>query len=92
MSTPLVYFCVAFYKVLQEIFARTRRGREIISDIIEGITYNKDKDEFDDYIKTKNDSVVQINDNEFFTPQDLITDEEDEYFSPEELITDDYEY
>lgn len=84
--------CGKFNKVLQEIFARTRRGREIISDIIEGITYNKDKDEFDDYIKTKNDSVVQINDNEFFTPQDLITDEEDEYFSPEELITDDYEY
>ena len=40
--------------------------------------YNKEKDDFDDFIKTRNDSTVQIND--------------DEYFSPEELITDDFQY
>lgn len=84
--------CEEFNNSLQEIFAKTKKGREIISDIFEKISYNKDKDEFDDYIKTKNDSMVQINDNEFYSPQDLITDEEDEFFTPQDLITDEYEY
>ena len=70
--------CQMFNKTLQEIFARTKKGKEIITDIAEKISYNKEKDDFDDYIQTKNDSEVQIND--------------DEFFEPEELITDDYEY
>ena len=70
--------CDEFNTTLREIFARTKKGKAIISEIAEEISYNKDKDDFDDYIKAKNDSTVQIND--------------DEYFTPEELITDDYEY
>ena len=70
--------CDEFNTTLREIFARTKKGKAIISEIAEEISYNKDKDDFDDYIKSKNDSTVQIND--------------DEYFTPEELITDDYEY
>lgn len=70
--------CDTFNKTLQEIFARTRKGKELLEDIFEHIMYNKEKDDFDDFIKTRNDSTVQIND--------------DECFSPEELITDDFQY
>lgn len=70
--------CQTFNETLQEIFAKTRKGKRLITEIIEQISYNKDKDDFDDYIQTKNNSTVQIND--------------DEFFEPEELITDDYEY
>ena len=67
--------CETFNKTLQEIFARTKKGKRMITDIAEKILYNKEKDDFDDYIKTKNDSTVQINDDEFFTSEELITDE-----------------
>lgn len=70
--------CDTFNKTLQEIFARTRKGKELLEDIFEHIMYNKEKDDFDDFIKTRNDSTLQIND--------------DECFSPEELITDDFQY
>ena len=67
--------CQTFNRTLQEIFAKTKKGKEIICDIAEKISYNKNKDDFDDYIKTKNDSMVQINDDEFFEPEELITDD-----------------
>ena len=70
--------CDEFNNSLKEIFAGTKNGKRILTDIVERICYNKDKDDFDDYIKTKNDSTIQIND--------------DDYFTPEELITDDYDY
>lgn len=63
-----------FNSTLKEIFARTKKGKRNIVEIVQRITYNKDKDEFDDYIKTKNDSTIQINDDEYFTPEELITD------------------
>lgn len=85
--------CQSFNETLQEIFARTKKGKRIIADIAEQISYNKDKDDFDNYIKTKNDSTIQINDKVFLEPQDLITDDEDnEYLNPQELISDEYEY
>ena len=71
--------CETFNSSLQEIFARTKAGKEIISDICEEIEYKKGKDDFDDYIQNKNDELVQINDS-------------NGYFTPEELITDDIEY
>ena len=69
--------CDTFNSTLKEIFARTKKGKNIISEIIEEISYNKDKDDFDDYIQSKNDSSIQINDDEFFTPEELITDDYD---------------
>lgn len=73
--------CDEFNHSLQEIFARTKKGKEILSDIVEKILYGKEQDEFDDYIDTKNDELVQMNDgNEYFTPEELITDEY-EYFN-----------
>ena len=67
--------CEDFNKSLKEIFARTRRGKKIITDIMEKICYNKDMDDFNDYIQSKNDSTVQINDDDFFEPEELITDD-----------------
>lgn len=71
--------CDEFNKTLQEIFARTRKGKEILNDILETISYNKERDEFDDYIQSKNDSEIQLNDDECFTAEDLINDDI-EYF------------
>ena len=67
--------CEQFNKSLKEIFARTKRGREVMTNIAEKIIYNKEKDDFEDYIKSKNDAAVQINDDDYFTPEELITDE-----------------
>ena len=67
--------CEEFNKSLKEIFAKTKKGKRIITDIAEKISYNKDMDDFNDYIQSKNDSSVQINDDEFFEPEELITDE-----------------
>ena len=82
--------CEEFNDTLKEIFAKTKKGRQIIIDVVDKITYNKDKDDFNDYIKTKNDSTILVDDEECFEPEELLTD--DDYFTSEELITDDYDY
>jgi hypothetical protein len=69
--------CEEFNKTLQEIFGRTVRGKELITKICDNILYNKEKDDFDDYIRTKNDDLVQINDNEYFTSEELLSDSYD---------------
>ena len=69
--------CGEFNKSLQEIFARTRKGKEILSDIAEEILYNRERDEFDDFIQNKNAETVQINDDDCFTPGELISDSYD---------------
>lgn len=63
-----------FNSVLQEIFAKTKRGKIFTKNIIEKIIYEKEHDEFDDYINQKSsDDEIQIND-EYYTPEELITD------------------
>lgn len=71
--------CKQFNKSLQEIFARTKRGREIISDICEEILYNKEKDDFDNYIQTRNAEIIQINDDDCFTPEELLMTDDKNY-------------
>ena len=71
--------CETFNKSLQEIFAKTKRGKQIISEIVENIIYDKEQDEFDDYIQNKNDELVQINDDEYFTPEELMVNDSFEY-------------
>lgn len=61
-----------FNNTLQEIFAKTKKGKEIVSEICNKILHEKEQDEFDDYIQNKNDKLVQINDNEYFTPEELL--------------------
>ena len=67
--------CEKFNKSLQEIFGRTKKGKEILTDIAENILYEKNKDEFNDFIQTKNDSTIQLTDDEYFTAEELITDD-----------------
>lgn len=81
-----------FNSSLREIFARTRKGKEILSEIAEEILYKKEKDDFDNYIKSKNDSTVLITDDDCFTAEELLVDNEEDSFTPEELINDDIEY
>lgn len=79
-----------FNETLQEIFAGTKKGKEMLSDIIDEINYKKDKDEFDDYIQTKNNSTIQINDDDCFEADELLVDDiNEECFTAEELLTDD---
>lgn len=71
--------CKTFNASLQEIFAKTKKGKQIISEMVENIIYDKEKDEFDDYIQNKNDELVQINDGEYFTPEELMVNDSFEY-------------
>lgn len=77
--------CDTFNKSLQEIFARTKKGQQIISEICEKIIHNKEQDEFDDYIQDKNDELIQINDDEYFTPEELMINDEIDYGLNEEV-------
>ena len=66
--------CDDFNSIMTEIFAETRDGKEILNQIVDQIRHDKDKDDFDDFIKSKS-SKHQIDD-EFFEPDELITDSE----------------
>ena len=82
-----------FNKTLQEIFAKTTKGKKILSEIAEDILYNKEKDDFDNFIQTKNDSMMQINDDVCFTSDELMDDDEElltdnEYSDGHEMVND----
>jgi hypothetical protein len=47
--------------------------------MVENIIYDKEQDEFDDYIQNKNDELVQINDDEYFTPEELMINDSFDY-------------
>ena len=61
-----------FNHLLQEIFANTKNAKLLISDIFEQIQHNKESDEFNDFITMQQQN--QINDSEFFTSEELLTD------------------
>ena len=63
-----------FNSTLKEIFARTRKGKRRIDEIVNAITYGKDSDDFDDFMAMKNSTAVQINDDDYFTSEELIAD------------------
>ena len=71
--------CETFNASLQEIFAKTKKGKQIISEMVNNIIYHKEQDEFDDYIQNKNDELIQINDDEYFTPEELMVNDSFEY-------------
>ena len=47
-----------FNDCLCEIFGKTNRGKKILDNIIQKIRYEKDKDDFDDFIKQKNKTPI----------------------------------
>lgn len=69
-----------FNDCLSEIFGKTKRGERILKNIIAKIMSEKDKDDFNDFIQSKN-GEYQIDDG-YFTSEELIADsdlhEEDE--------------
>ena len=71
--------CQTFNESLQEIFAKTKKGKQIISEMVENIMYDKEQDEFDDYIQNRNNELIQINDDEYFTPEELMVNDSFEY-------------
>lgn len=71
--------CETFNASMQEVFARTKKGKRVLSEIAERIIHDKEQDEFDEYIKTKNDELVAINDDEYFTPEELMINDSFEY-------------
>lgn len=64
-----------FNSVMQEIFADTKAGKSILSQICDNIHYQKERDDFDDYMNQQNNvEQYQINDEEF-TSDELINDD-----------------
>ena len=58
-----------FNESMQEVFKKTRKGERIINDICDDIEYNKEKDDFDDYMTSKNDGIEL--DDGYFTESEL---------------------
>lgn len=66
--------CDEFNEFLAEVFAKTKEGKEMLNSMVNHITRQKEKDDFDDFLATKG-SRHQVDD-EFFEPDELITDNE----------------
>lgn len=66
-----------FNVTMQEIFADTRSGRQIVKKITDSIYRQKELDDFNDYIltQTSNKKENPLNDEEQFTSDDLINDD-----------------
>lgn len=71
--------CYEFNEFLQEVFLGTKNGERLLSDMITEIINSKEQDEFNDYMKSKNDATYQINDNDYFLPDELIVDSENNF-------------
>lgn len=79
--------CDEFNRNMREVFARTGRGRAFLRELCEDIMYQKEEDEFDDFVKKSNDEVMLTDGEEYFTSEELMFNDNDD-FTPEELITD----
>lgn len=66
--------CHEFNEFLQEVFLGTKNGERLLAKMVDEIMNNKEQDEFNDYMKSKNDATYQINDNDYFTPDEMIVD------------------
>jgi len=67
--------CDKFNDVLAEIFAKTTDGKEMLNAIIGKINRSKEKDDFDDFMSVQQKQHQM--DDEFFMPDELITDDLD---------------
>jgi len=64
--------CDKFNDCLGEIFGKTKRGKRILDNIIRKIMYEKERDDFDDFIERGKDGH-QIEDG-YYTSEELIAD------------------
>lgn len=60
-----------FNPFLQNVFKKTNKGYRLIRELVDSIKYNKDKDDFDNYITIQN-TKFSINDNTEYTPDELL--------------------
>lgn len=66
--------CEDFNKNLREIFGKTKKGKAILMDLIEEILYEKEKDDFDKFVETKNQTIEEVSDDDYFTSEELLKD------------------
>ena len=71
--------CYEFNEFLQEVFLGTKNGERLLANMVDEIMNNKEQDEFNDYMKSKNDATYQINDNDYFTADEMIVDSENSF-------------
>lgn len=93
-----------FNEMMREVLCGTRTGKEMLEDMCDEIQHNKDKDEFDNYINANNSKVNTFGDDDYFTSDELLTDDmlfnrynndddnEEEYYTSEELLADDIQF
>lgn len=60
-----------FHQFMKEIFAKTKKGKEAMKEMIQFILHEKEKDDFDAYLDDKNSQVAVIGDDECFLPEEL---------------------
>lgn len=60
-----------FNMVMQNLLRKTKKGNNILAQLIDKIEYKKEQDTFDNFIKVKNDKYT-INDNNEYTPDELL--------------------
>lgn len=74
-----------FNDVMKEILANTNKGKNLFFSLLNEITTEKDRCDFDDYMTTQQNSEPIITDNNYFNDDELLVD--DEYFNAEELLS-----
>lgn len=65
-----------FNNILKEVFKKTKKGKNILSNIASSIINRKEENEFSNYMNDKNSNTEVIGDEEYYNPEDLITDSE----------------
>lgn len=60
-----------FHNFMKEIFAKTKKGKLFIKNMIDFILHEKNKDDFNDYLDNKNSDISIIEDEEYFLPEEL---------------------
>ena len=65
--------CGNFFKTMKEIFAKTKKGKQIMKAIIDKIQHDIDYTDFEKRIINKNKSVIE---DEFFSPMELLASED----------------
>jgi hypothetical protein len=66
-----------FNLAMQEIFTNTKAGKRLVKEIINKIRYQKEMDDFNDYMSSQqpNSEEYPLNDDECLTPDDLLNDD-----------------
>lgn len=62
-----------FHQFMKEIFAKTKKGKKLMKEMINFILHEKNKNDFDTYLDDKNNQTSIIGDDEYFLPEELNT-------------------